>query len=58
MLIVNRTFPCFFFDDFLLHDFVVDDVFLYSFFLTTIEQILNEYRKRIDEWIYELFEGG
>ena len=48
MLFLIRTLACLLVDDCLLDDLVVDDVFLVSFFSTTIEQFLNEYRKRID----------
>ena len=53
MLLLIRTLPGFVVDDFFLDVFVVYDVFLLSVFLTTIEQFLNKYRKRINEWIYE-----
>ena len=50
MLLLFRTLPCLLVHDGFLHDLVVDDVFLVSFFSTTIEQFLNKYRKKFDFW--------
>ena len=51
MLLLIRTLPCLLVHDGFLRDLVVDDVFLVSFFLTTIEQFLNEYRKKFDFFV-------